>query len=66
MTDVERTAAIEKETAEIARLEAIDMKTMTPQEAIWHRTAILDAYWRRRMASRTDAEIARGVIAPGR
>lgn len=52
------------ETAEIKRLESLSTVDMTEQERIWHRTAISDAYWRRRMAQRTDDEVARNVCAP--
>ena len=80
MTDEEVVAAIEvpltllqmqgeervvAETAELARLEAMDTSQMSPRARLWHQTAIRDVYWRRRMATRTPDEVARGVIAPG-
>jgi len=42
-------AKIEAETAELARLEAMDTSKMSSQGKIWHRTAVDDVYWRRRM-----------------
>lgn len=56
--------AVERETAEIKRLESVDEKSMTPAERIQHVQAIKDAYWRRRMATRTDDEIKKNVSAP--
>ncbi|MFI5222632.1 MAG: hypothetical protein ACHQX3_00055 [Nitrospirales bacterium] len=57
-------AKIDLETATIQRLEAMPTDLMTAQELIWHHQEIRDAYWRRRMASRTDDQVKRGVIAP--
>jgi len=48
----------------ILMLEALDESAMTEVERIQHHQAIKDAYWRRRMASRTPEEIAKGVVAP--
>ena len=56
--------AYDRETAEIKRLESMSERDMTEQELVWHITAIRDAYWRRRMAQRTDDEVARNVCAP--
>jgi hypothetical protein len=56
--------AYDRETAEIKRLEAIPTIGMNRQEYLIHYTKIKDAYWRRRMAMRTDDEIKRGVVAP--
>jgi len=55
----------DKETAEIKRLEAVSEDGMTQTELAIHRTEIKDAYWRRRMATRTEDEIKRNVCAPG-
>jgi hypothetical protein len=57
-------AIYDKETAEIARLNALPTKNMTEQERIWHETAIRDAYWRRRMATRTEEEVKKNICAP--
>ena len=56
------------ETAELQRLEAMDRSEMPEYVQIWHRTAIRDVYWRRRMArmaTRTPDQIAKNVCAPG-
>ena len=57
--------AIDRETAEIARLEALSTDGMTRSEMAIHYTQIGDAYWRRRMAMRTPEEVAANVCAPG-
>ena len=56
---------VEKETAEIKRLEDLPTENMTEREKLLHEQAIRDAYWRRRMAQRTPEEVERGVVAPG-
>jgi len=58
--------AIDRETVLIKELEAKPTEGMTKDELFFHRQAIQDAYWRRRMAQRTDDEVKRGVCAPGR
>ena len=55
---------IELETAEIKRLESVSMKEMSEKERMLHLVKIKDAYWRRRMASRTEEEVKRNVCAP--
>ena len=55
---------IELETAEIRRLESMSEQGMTEEELLLHITALKDAYWRRRMASRTEEEVKKGVCAP--
>jgi hypothetical protein len=64
MTDAERKEKIDAETRLIDELEAVDRSQMSEHESLLHSVKIKDAYWRRRMASRTDEQIARGVIAP--
>ncbi len=61
MTQEQKLAA---ETAEVARLESMDRTDMSSQVRLWHSTAIRDAYWRRRMASRTEEQVKAGVVAP--
>jgi hypothetical protein len=55
----EAMAKYETETVEIKRLEAISEVDMTPLEKAIHVQKIKDAYWRRRMAMRTEDEVRR-------
>lgn len=56
---------IDIETELIKKLEQTSEVGMTEDERFFHRQEIRDAYWRRRMARRTDDEVKRGVCAPG-
>ena len=56
---------VRAETAELERLQAMDTSAWSEGLRLWHSTAIRDTYWRRRMATRTPEEVARGVVAPG-
>lgn len=55
---------IAKETAEIARLEALSTEGMDRTAYLLHCIVIKDAYWRLRMASRLPKEVESGVCAP--
>ena len=57
-------AAYIRETALIVSLEAKSEADMTPLQKIQHLQAIKDAYWRRRMATRTKEEVANRTCAP--